>query len=225
VEYEHAAVLPHGKSFARFPDGIGVWIDPETTPGEENLLTGDEHDWYQLQAYEACFVGEELDDRADDALCSPLFLEFIGLLDEVDDTTVDESLFLDLLEKIQAKETAALMSLVQEDGVITPEEEVLITLPEILVEEEESHDEESEEVAEEENEETLSDGVDALSPQQSVAEEGEMNEGTDSITVPEEAAESGEDASEISDETAEESLTAAEENTETDEEVTPVPII
>ncbi len=226
VEYEHAAVLPHGKSFARFPDGIGVWIDPETTPGEENLLTGDEHDAYQLQAYEACFVGEELDDRADDALCSPLFLEFIGLLDEVDDTTVDESLFLDLLEKIQAKETAALMSLVQEDGVITPEEEVLITLPEILVEEEESHDEESEEVAEEENEETLSDGVDVLSPKQSVAEEGEMNEGTDSITVPEEAAaESGEDASEISDETAEESLTAVEENTETDEEVTPVPII
>ena len=219
VQYEHAAILPEGKSFARFPDGIGVWIDPETTPGEENALTADELSQYQLDAYETCFVGEELRDDATETLCSPLFLEFVGLLEEIDDQAIDGSLFLELLEKIQVKETAALMSLVQEDGVITPEEEVLITLPEIIVEEEEVVEEE---VTEEEvSEETVEENTETTPVSEEVPE---TEVPTDPVTLPEEEVLNEGETSVVPDESPVDDLETVPDETES-LELAPVSII
>ncbi|MDD5031792.1 MAG: lamin tail domain-containing protein [Patescibacteria group bacterium] len=39
--YTYASDAPEGKSFARIPDGSDNWVDPIPTPGEENLLIGE----------------------------------------------------------------------------------------------------------------------------------------------------------------------------------------
>ena len=36
--YVYAGPVPEGKSFARYPDGIGPWYDPVPTPGQPNIL-------------------------------------------------------------------------------------------------------------------------------------------------------------------------------------------
>lgn len=125
VSYHDANIFAEGKSFARFPDGEGIWLDPEATPGTENVLAPEEAQLFQWLAYDACFEGEDRLDDATDPMCSPLFLKFIGMIDDLEDKTIRGTVFLDLLETIEREESAKLMALLLEDGVITPEEAVL----------------------------------------------------------------------------------------------------
>lgn len=125
VSYEGVAELPEGKSFARFPDGEGIWLDPEATPGESNAMTDEEKEAFQRQAFEACFVGEERLEDVADPMCSPIFLEFIGMISDLEDKTIKGSVLLEILEEIQKEEEEKLLALIHEDGVVTPEEAVL----------------------------------------------------------------------------------------------------
>lgn len=183
VQYDNANLLPEGKSFARFPDGIGVWIDPETTPGADNALTDEERTQYQLEAYETCFAGEELIETTTENMCSPLFLEFIGLIQAWDETTIDGGAFLDILEQVRVQETEELLSLVQEDGIVTPEEEVLITFPDIPTEDVTPIDEEE---LDTETDETMPAAVEEeVAEPQTVPADITRTE-TDTLNVPEE---------------------------------------
>lgn len=70
-----------GKSVARFPDGLGVWIDPDGTPGDENRLPTHERDRLRRETFATCFDrGMRL--RRDDAgtICDPVFLAYIGMI-------------------------------------------------------------------------------------------------------------------------------------------------
>ncbi len=78
--YGDTSVFDEGKSFARFPDGTGPWIDPEGTPGEENELKGDELFQYQLAVATACFKKGELIKNSKESICNPLFVEYLGLI-------------------------------------------------------------------------------------------------------------------------------------------------
>jgi predicted ribosomally synthesized peptide with SipW-like signal peptide len=40
--YTYTINAPEGKSFARIPNGSNTWVDPIPTPGEENVLEGEE---------------------------------------------------------------------------------------------------------------------------------------------------------------------------------------
>lgn len=84
-----------GESFMRIPDGIGIWIDPEATPGKENELDKKEIKAFQLLTYDTCFKGEKLKE-SDEEICTPVFLEYIGMLKDTDDKKIDK----DTLEKI-----------------------------------------------------------------------------------------------------------------------------
>lgn len=84
-----------GDSFMRIPDGVGIWIDPEATPGEENELGKKEIKAFQLLTYDACFKENRLK-KSDEEVCAPVFLEYIGMLKDVDDEKIDK----DTLEKI-----------------------------------------------------------------------------------------------------------------------------
>lgn len=150
VSYENVSVLPEGKSFARFPDGEGIWLDPEATPGATNVMTDAEKKSFRRLAFEACFKDEQLDEEAGDTMCSPLFLHFIDMIDDLEDKTLKSSVVLEVLETIQQEETDKLLTLLGEDGVVTPEEQAYatVTVPEEPVAEEEV--EEYEEAAEDE---------------------------------------------------------------------------
>ncbi len=150
VSYENVSVLPEGKSFARFPDGEGIWLDPEATPGATNVMTTDEKKQFRRLAFEACFKDEQLDEEAGDTMCSPLFLHFIDMIDDLEDKTLKSSVVLEVLSAIQKEETDKLLALLGEDGVVTPEEQTYatITVPEEPVAEEEV--EEYEEASEDE---------------------------------------------------------------------------
>ncbi|TXH00555.1 MAG: lamin tail domain-containing protein [Candidatus Moraniibacteriota bacterium] len=94
VTYEDITDLPEGKSFARFPDGEGIWLDPEATPGEQNAMTDDERTSFRLQAYDTCFNGEELREDVAEPICSPFFLTFLGMVSDLDDDTIKSSVLL-----------------------------------------------------------------------------------------------------------------------------------
>lgn len=150
VSYENVSVLPEGKSFARFPDGEGIWLDPEATPGAENVMTDAEKKSFRRLAFEACFKDEQLDEEAGDTMCSPLFLVFIDMIDDLSDKTLKSSVVLEVLETIQQEEADKLLALLGEDGVVTPEEQAYatVTVPEEPIVEEEA--EEYEETSEDE---------------------------------------------------------------------------
>jgi hypothetical protein len=126
-----------GKSIARFPDGVGVWIDPEGTPGEENELSNDELLVLRGQTFEMCFAGgDTLEDDTPGTMCDPIFLEYIGMIDDVDSDELARDEYLP----------------VETDGA---EEEILAQIAESVevVENVESiEDEETEEEGEESNE-------------------------------------------------------------------------
>lgn len=82
----NASSFPKGKTIARFPDGVGPWIDPEGTPGKENRLSNKERDALRDEALSICFDGITRDKKADDPICSGVFLEYIGLLKNADDS-------------------------------------------------------------------------------------------------------------------------------------------
>lgn len=161
VTYEDITDLPEGKSFARFPDGEGIWLDPEATPGEQNAMTDDERASFRLQAYDTCFNGEELIEDVVEPICSPFFLTFLGMVSDLDDDTLKSSVLFEILEAIQAEETAALSALIQEDGVVTEAEEALIIPFDPL---EETAVEEGDEVEGSEEEETTDTGAPEVTP-------------------------------------------------------------
>lgn len=150
VKYQDVSLLPEGKSFARFPDGEGIWLDPEATPGAENVMTDAEKKQFRRLAFEACFNNEELDLEASDMMCSPFFLRFIDMIDDLEAKTLKSSVVLEILLTIQKEETDKLLALLGEDGVVTPEEQAYatVTVPEEepveeAVEEQESDSDES----------------------------------------------------------------------------------
>lgn len=184
VSYEGVAELPEGKSFARFPDGEGIWLDPEATPGKSNAMTDEEKELFQRLAFDTCFDGEELMEVAD-PMCSPIFLTFIGMVSDLDDKTIRGSVLLDILEIIQQEEAEKLLALVNEDGVVTPEEAVLGEVTPI--EEKTTEAEDAESVEEEENDEnTEEDNSSETSEAAPVAkEEEETEETTATVSVTE----------------------------------------
>lgn len=116
-----AQSIPEGKSFARFPDGGVVWIDPEITPRDENELSDDELLYFRAYTFVACFdSSDSLDKDASDELCDGEFLEYLGMLDDENDTDLA---FTQLLEELHddstddATETESVMTDVSKDEV------------------------------------------------------------------------------------------------------------
>ncbi|MDQ1284298.1 MAG: hypothetical protein QG620_646 [Patescibacteria group bacterium] len=113
-KYEKASEFPEGKSFARFPDGVGIWIDPEATPGEENKLDKKEMRSFRFLAYEECFDGEKVDKKKKESVCNPVFLEFLGMIKNANDKTIDDDILLDILEMKKEKEEKKLAEMLKE---------------------------------------------------------------------------------------------------------------
>ena len=87
---------PEGKSVARFPDMVGVWIDPDGTPGDDNRLSGDERDALRRQTFETCFGHTARLIRTDrGSVCDPVFLAYIGMIADAGDRTLLLTGFLD----------------------------------------------------------------------------------------------------------------------------------
>lgn len=73
--------MPEGKSVARFPDGVGVWIDPDGTPGGANTLSERERDALRAQVFAQCFRGTRtLIVRDAGTVCDPLFVAYLGMI-------------------------------------------------------------------------------------------------------------------------------------------------
>ncbi len=73
-----------GKSFARFPDGGSVWIDPEATPGGDNKLSKKELRHFRKYTLDKCFKKDKLKKHTKDELCDKEFLVYLGMLKNVD---------------------------------------------------------------------------------------------------------------------------------------------
>ncbi len=131
--YEDADLLPEGKSFARFPDGEGIWIDPVATPGEENMMTEADVQIFRRLTYDQCFEDEQLRKDVTEEICSPLFLHFIGMIEEVDDRNMVDAVVLDILEMIRLEEEENLLTLLVEDDIPPIEEEAPVSDPEPVV--------------------------------------------------------------------------------------------
>ncbi len=116
VSYTNAGALPEGKSFARFPDGEGIWIDPEATPGKENAMNKQEMSDFQLLTFDTCFENEKLKKGNREAICSPVFLLYLGMLKEADDQKINDDVILGILDRVLDRETKKLAALLQESG-------------------------------------------------------------------------------------------------------------
>ena len=123
-----------GDSFMRVPDGIGIWIDPEATPGEKNKLTDKESDGFRLLAYDKCFDGEKLKKKNKDEICAPIFLQYIDMIKDVDDEKIKDSTLIKILEVKKTDEEKKLADLLKESEVISAETPIL---PETKPEEQE----------------------------------------------------------------------------------------
>ncbi|MDD5433729.1 MAG: lamin tail domain-containing protein, partial [Candidatus Pacebacteria bacterium] len=147
--YIYTVDAPEGKSFARIPDGADNWVDPIPTPGEENNLEGEE----------VCFGSaiSEPDENADavntNALNIPdsvqqAFVEQIieqGLLQTEEQTeptaTTAEPIIEPIAEEIeliqedeQPAEQLAVPEITQEQPVIEPEDQAIISISEPAIE-------------------------------------------------------------------------------------------
>ncbi len=75
------AGAPEGKSIARFPDGVGIWIDPEGTPGRDNVLSDAEVRALRAEVFAQCFArGTVLVRTESGTLCDPRFVHYIGMI-------------------------------------------------------------------------------------------------------------------------------------------------
>lgn len=72
-----------GKSFARFPDGIGDWYDPVPTPGDNNSQSLEVDDFKDF--FEEWCLDEDGDLIEDNPSCDTSLLIALGLLDEEQD--------------------------------------------------------------------------------------------------------------------------------------------
>lgn len=169
--YEEASVLPEGKSFARFPDGEGIWLDPEPTPGDENIMMDDELTSFRRQAFEECFQDEKLRKDATAEICSPLFLAYIGMLHDAGDDDISTKLLLYILEMIRVEEAAKLLALLSEDGELTKEEAALAVTEPVVEEEPETDGSISEDEPEKNTEEETVAPVVEVVPEEPPVEE------------------------------------------------------
>ncbi len=119
--YEDADLLPEGKSFARFPDGEGIWLDPEATPGEENVMNEAEVQLFQRLTYDTCFEKDALSKDVTAEICSPIFLTFIGMLRDVDETEIPDAVLLSILDMIRLEEEEVLAVIHEDDETISEE--------------------------------------------------------------------------------------------------------
>ena len=113
-EYEDADVFPEDKTFSRMPDGVGIWIDPEATPGGENKLADKELEGFRLLAYEKCFDGEKMKKDNKEQICAPAFLQYLGMIKDLDDKKIKDSTLIDILEMKKEEEKKKLAELLLE---------------------------------------------------------------------------------------------------------------
>lgn len=115
---------PEGKSFARFPDGVGVWIDPDTTPGKENQLKEEELEQFRKTAITECFDTEGNVEKSKNDICQKEFLEYIGMLKNKNDKKISPAMenFLVKTEKMEEEKPVENKEIVKEEIVQAKEE-------------------------------------------------------------------------------------------------------
>lgn len=91
--HSYTGDAPVGKSYARFPDGNGIWVDPEDTPGKENKMADSEKEAFQKETFEKCFDGLDIKKSKED-VCNGAFLEYIGMLKDKKDKKMIEEIYL-----------------------------------------------------------------------------------------------------------------------------------
>lgn len=104
-----------GKSYARIPDGVGNWVDPVPTPGEENNPSNDIEDMKKYYK-KACFDDGE-------PICKESFLKSLGLLEEEKEEAPAEIITPIEEEIIPSEETEEVLG--EEENADTPEEEMV----------------------------------------------------------------------------------------------------
>ncbi|MFA5777084.1 MAG: lamin tail domain-containing protein, partial [Parcubacteria group bacterium] len=115
-----------GKSIARFPDAVGPWIDPQATPGEENKLLDKELDGFKLLTYGKCFNEEgNLEKNSKEEICTPVFLEYVGMIKEIGDKKIKNSALMDILEMKKEEEKKKLDKMLKETEKMLGEQNVL----------------------------------------------------------------------------------------------------
>jgi hypothetical protein len=115
-----------GDSFMRFPDGVGIWIDPQATPGEENKLLDKELDGFRLLTYGKCFNEEgNLEKNSKEEICAPVFLEYINMIKELDDKKIKNSTLMDILEMKKEEEKKKLDKILKETEKMLGEQNIL----------------------------------------------------------------------------------------------------
>ncbi|MCK4636138.1 MAG: lamin tail domain-containing protein [Candidatus Moranbacteria bacterium] len=128
----------NGKTYARFPDG-GVWVDPKPTPGEENEFTKDELKFFQEIVLEECFEDNKLIENEEQSLCSPIFVDYIGLIDGIDSVDLKDKFIEESDEEEKEKESEKeekdkkLLNDFQINKVEIPNEDKQVIIPTVTV--------------------------------------------------------------------------------------------
>lgn len=123
-KYENGGDFPEDKSSARFPDGTGIWIDPEATPGKENKLDKKEEAGLQLLVYEKCFDGKRLKKNNETEICAPVFLQYLKMIKELDGKKIRKGTLLDILEMKEEMENKKLNKILEETENLLEEQDV-----------------------------------------------------------------------------------------------------
>ncbi|MFA6048023.1 MAG: lamin tail domain-containing protein [Parcubacteria group bacterium] len=90
--HSYTGTIPEGKSFARFPDGVGVWIDPDVTPGEKNELKPEEKEAFLTQTANACFDGK-MRKESKENICQGEFLKYLGMVNKKKDIEMTDAMW------------------------------------------------------------------------------------------------------------------------------------
>lgn len=135
--HTYAGVVPEGKSFARFPDGVGVWIDPDTTPGKENKLNEEELKQFRDLAIAECFDVEGNVKKSKNDVCQKGFLEYLGMLENKNDRKISPAMQNLLVKTEEVVKEEDPIEDIADDEVVRSEEENKkeeIADPEIIIE-------------------------------------------------------------------------------------------
>jgi len=109
-----------GDSIMRIPDGVGIWIDPEATIGEENKLDEKETDAFRVETFDKCFDEKgALNKKNKEEICAPAFLQYLGMIKELDDKKIKDSTLMDILDMIIKEEENKLATLLEETAAMT----------------------------------------------------------------------------------------------------------
>lgn len=165
--HAYAGAVPEGKSFARFPDGVGVWIDPDTTPGKENQMKEEELKQFRETAFIECFDAEGNVKKSKNDICQKEFLEYLGMLDNKKDKKISSEMQILLLK---TEEIIEEVKPVEEDSV---KEDVVPIETEIKIEEVDINVPNSENLSEKEIVEPEKVEVSINIPAETIAEESE----------------------------------------------------